>query len=191
LKALAKSFGSQPPMNVTAVGVGAGSLDFPDRPNILRLFLGDHPSGAIVEETLVEIATNIDDMNPQVYPLVLDKIFAEGALDAWLTPIVMKKGRPAVTLELLCSPEKVDAMKSIIFTQTPTLGVRIREVVRSSLPREIRKVVTEYGEIEVKVATLPDGSLRAIPEFESVKKASEAKGAPFDTVYRATIKAVG
>lgn len=191
LKTMAKSFGVQPAMNVTAVGMGAGSRDFPGRPNILRIFVGEKNGSSLLEERLIEISTNIDDMNPQVYPLVIEKLFAEGALDVWMTPIVMKKGRPAMELEVLLPPDKVDDVKKILFTDTTTLGIRIREVTRVSLPRQIRKVATEYGEIEVKVATLPGGGVKTAPEYESVKKAALKNGVTLDLVYRAALRGVG
>lgn len=191
LKAMAKSFGSQPAMNVTAVGMGAGERDFPNRPNVLRLFLGEKSSSALLDERLVELSTNIDDMNPQVYPLVAEKLFTAGALDVTFIPVVMKKGRPATLIEVLCAPDKLEEAQRILFTQTTTLGIRIREVARVSLPRHIKKVTTEYGEIEVKVAELPGGGVKTAPEYESVKKAAEKNGVTFDVVYRAVLRSVG
>lgn len=191
LKAMAKSFGTQPAMNVTAVGMGAGSHDFPNRPNVLRLFLGDKSSSAALDERLVELSTNIDDMNPQIYPLVAEKLFTAGALDVTFIPVVMKKGRPSTLIEVLCAPEKSAEAQRILFTETTTLGIRIREVARVSLPRQIKKVTTQYGEIEVKVAELPGGGVKTAPEYESVKKAAEKSGVTFEMVYRAVLRSVG
>ena len=191
LKAMAKSFGGQPAMNVTSIGMGAGSRDFPNRPNVLRLFLGETASSALLDERLVELSTNIDDMNPQVYPMLAEKLFTAGALDVTLIPALMKKGRPATLIEVLCAPDKSDEAQRILFTETTTLGIRIREVTRVSLPRQIKKVATEYGEIEVKVAELPGGGVKVAPEYESVKKAAEKSGVTFDLVYRATLRSVG
>lgn len=188
LKAMAKTFGGQPAMNVTAVGMGAGTRDFPGRPNILRIFLGDKNGSSVLEERLIEISTNIDDMNPQIYPLIAEKLFTAGALDVTFIPAVMKKGRPATLIEVLCAPDKSEEAQRILFADTTTLGVRIREVTRVCLPRQIRKVATEYGEIEVKMATLPDGGVKTAPEYESVKKAAEKNGVTFDTVYRAVLR---
>jgi hypothetical protein len=191
LKAMSKSFGGQPAMNVTAVGMGAGSRDLPGRPNILRIFVGEMDGSSLLEERLIEISTNIDDMNPQIYPLVAEKLFTAGALDVTFIPIIMKKGRPATLIEVLCAPETAGEARKILFADTTTLGVRIREVTRVCLPREIKKAPTEYGEIEVKVAALPDGGFKTSPEYESVKKAAEKSGVSFDTVYRATLRGIG
>jgi hypothetical protein len=191
LKAMAKSFGGQPAMNVTAVGMGAGSRDFPGMPNVLRIFVGEKNGSSILEERLIEISTNIDDMNPQIYPLIADKLFTAGALDVTFIPAVMKKGRPATLIEVLCAPEIASEAQRILFTETTTLGLRVREATRVCLPRQIRKVATEYGEIEVKVAILPDGGVKTAPEYESVKKAAEKNGVTFDAVYRAVARAVG
>lgn len=191
LKAMVKTFGAQPAMKVTAVGMGAGSRDFPGRPNILRIFVGEKDESSLLEERLVEISTNIDDMNPQIYPFVGEKLFTAGALDVTFIPIIMKKGRPATLIEVLCAPDKAGEAQKILFADTTTLGVRIREVTRVSLPRQTRKVATEYGEIDVKVAELPDGGIKTAPEYESVKKAAEKSGVTFDTVYRAVLRAIG
>ncbi|MBF0633557.1 MAG: nickel pincer cofactor biosynthesis protein LarC [Nitrospinae bacterium] len=191
LKAMAKSFGGQPAMNVTSIGMGAGSHDFPNRPNVLRLFLGETASSMLLDERLVELSTNIDDMNPQIYPLVAEKLFTAGALDVTFIPVVMKKGRPATLIEVLCAPDKSEEAQGILFTETTTLGIRIREVTRVSLLRHIKKVATEYGEIEVKVAELPNGGVKVAPEYESVKKAAEKNGVTFEMVYRATLRSVG
>jgi hypothetical protein len=191
VKAMAKSFGGQPAMNVTAVGMGAGSRDFPGMPNLLRIFVGEQNGASVLEERLIEISTNIDDMNPQVYPLVAEKLFTAGALDVTFIPVVMKKGRPATLIEVLCAPQMAGEAQRILFAETTTLGVRVREVTRVCLPREIRKAPTEYGEIEVKVATLPGGGVKIAPEYESVKKAAEKNGVTFDTVYRAVLRGVG
>lgn len=191
LKALVKSFGAQPAMKVTAVGSGAGSLDFPGRPNILRVFVGEKDTSSDREEKLVEISTNLDDLNPQIYPLVAEKLFKAGALDVTFIPVIMKKGRPATLIEVLCAPDKADEAGKILFTNTTTLGIRVREVIRLSLPRQMRKVATEYGEIDVKVAELPDGGTKTAPEYESVKRAAERDGVAFDMVYRAALRAIG
>jgi len=186
LKAVASDFGPRPAITVSSVGTGAGGYDFEDWPNILRVFIGD--AGAVLkDEWLLELVCDIDDMNPQMLPPVSDRLFDAGALDATLTPVYMKKGRPGVALSVLCEPEKRAALEKIIFSDTTTLGVRRREVMRASLPRKIKKVKTEYGTIEVKIARTPDGVVKSAPEFESCRRAAEAKGVSVNAVYRAAI----
>ena len=188
LAALSKGYGPQPLMTVRVIGHGAGGHDFPHRANVLRLFIGEAADTSPVE-TLIELSTNIDDMNPQALALVAEMLFDAGALDVALCPIQMKKGRPGVTMTALCAPQTAPALETILFENTSTLGVRRNEVERVSLPREIRKVKTRYGAIEVKFATLPGGRVKAAPEFESVKKAALKSGASFEMVYRAALSA--
>ncbi|MBI5815953.1 MAG: nickel pincer cofactor biosynthesis protein LarC [Nitrospinae bacterium] len=190
IKAMSKSFMAQPLMTVDTVANGAGGYDFDGRPNVLRMFVGEMGAGStgLIVERLMELSTNIDDMNPQFYAPLLESLFAAGALDVTLTPLQMKKNRPATCVTVLCEPEKMEAMEGIIFKMTTTLGIRRNIVERASLPRRIEKVATAYGEVEVKVATLPDGSTRKTPEYESVKKAAEKSGKTFEEVYKAAVK---
>ncbi len=188
LKTLGSRFGPQPMMITENVGCGAGGHDFDDRPNILRIFIGtDGPD--IQRQRLTELKTNIDDMNPQAYDVVTKLLFDAGALDVTLTPVQMKKGRPGTMLTTLCQPGKADGLERILFVHTSTLGVRRYELDRVSLDRKIVKVKTGYGTIDVKVAKLPDGSVRNMPEYESVQKAARKHDKPFEQVYRSAITA--
>jgi len=186
LKATVSKFGLQPLMRASKVGHGAGSQNFADRPNILRVFIGE-TDDSFKEEGLIELQTSVDDMNPQAYPVVSDQLFAAGALDVAIAPVIMKKGRPGNMLTVLCSPQKSVELERILFIHTPTLGIRRRGVDRVSLQREIVKVKTAYGTIEVKVAQIPGGGVKQAPEFESVKKAANRHGVPHETVYRAAL----
>ncbi|VAX25306.1 hypothetical protein MNBD_NITROSPINAE02-658 [hydrothermal vent metagenome] len=183
IKAMATSFGPQPFMTCEKVGTGAGGYDFDHWPNIMRVFIGEAEDN-VKGETLLELATNIDDMNPERYSVVTELLFAAGALDVTLTPVQMKKGRPGITLTVLSGLKNGAAMRDILFAHTTTLGIRQNHVSRVSLPRVIKKVKTKYGMIEVKIAGLPNGGKKIAPEFESVKKAAEKMNAPFDDVYR-------
>ncbi|VAX21113.1 hypothetical protein MNBD_NITROSPINAE04-2246 [hydrothermal vent metagenome] len=191
LKSQCVRFGPLPMMTVERIGHGAGGHDFADRPNITRLFIGETEAvgkiGEVKVERLLELVTNIDDMNPEAIPSVFDALFTAGALDVTITPIQMKKGRPGVCLSVLCEPDKSVEMEKILFEQTSTLGVRRREVRRASLPRRIKKVKTRYGVVEVKVAQLPDGKEKSAPEFTSVRKAAVKNKVSFETVYRAAL----
>lgn len=191
LKSQCAIFGPMPTMTIERIGHGAGGHDFDHRPNITRLFIGtsatDGKTARTKEERLLELITNIDDMSPETIPSVFDALFEAGALDVTITPIQMKKGRPGVSLAVLCSPENGGAMEKIVFEQTSTLGIRKREVARVSLPRRIKKVKTEFGVIEVKVARLPDGKEKSAPEFESVRTAAVKHKVSFEAAYRAAL----
>ncbi|HEY3413688.1 MAG TPA: nickel pincer cofactor biosynthesis protein LarC [Armatimonadota bacterium] len=186
LATLADGFGPPPPLAATAVGYGAGTKDFGERPNLLRVTLADDaPAAGWISEQLTLLETNIDDMNPQIYEDIMDRCFAAGALDVTLTPIQMKKNRPAVTLAILCEPGKKDALLDTLFRRTTSLGIRVSQVERLSLPREIIDVQTEFGAVKVKVAHLPGGGRKAHAEYESAKAVANESGANLLEVMRA------
>ncbi len=189
LTELAVSFGAIPAMTLTAVGYGAGTRTTPE-PNVLRVLLGEaaNAPGAGTMETLTLLETNIDDMNPEVYGYVVDLLLAAGALDAYLTPIIMKKGRPAVMLSVLCQNGAAPALRDLIFAETSTLGVRVQQVARHCLPRTSVSVNTPYGPIRVKVAAWADGK-KAAPEYEDCRRAAKAHGVPLLCVYAAAVAA--
>ena len=124
-------------------------------------------------KTIDIIETNIDDMNPQIYSYVIDKLLENGALDAYLTNIIMKKGRPAMKLTALAKPEDTEKLSSIIFDETTSLGVRIYSAKRRILEREIQEIDTKYGKIKVKVSKLGGEVKNVTPEFEDCRKAAE------------------
>lgn len=190
LSSLASSFGPFPPMNPATVGYGAGSSDLPI-PNVLRLVLGNETeaagpnrSGRIVESMRV-LETNLDDLNPEIFDHAMDRLFKAGARDVWLTPVQMKKNRPATLLRVLCAPSDVNAMADILFSETTTLGIRESSVVRTSLAREMRSVETAFGEIRVKVTLGDESWARAIPEYEDCRQLAEKLGVPLREIYRA------
>ncbi|WP_026486557.1 nickel pincer cofactor biosynthesis protein LarC2 [Caldanaerobius polysaccharolyticus] len=139
-------------------------------------------------EHLVLLETNIDDMNPEYYQYIMQRLFDGGALDVFLTPIIMKKERPAVKLSVLCEPDSADAMKDIVFRETTTFGIRIFEIQREKLDRSFAKVSTSYGEIKVKNGFLKGELVKSVPEYEDVKKAAAAHGVPIGKVYDEVIK---
>ncbi len=191
LAATADGFGEIPPMRVQSVGYGAGShrLEFP---NVLRVLVGDSASSraepsAASESEEVLLETNVDDLNPELYEYVLDRLLEAGAQDAWLTPIVMKKSRPAVTIRVLCSPERAEAMGAILFRETGTLGVRSSAVGKRALGRETIKVETRWGTVAVKVGFLDGRPVTVAPEFEDCARvAREANVAARDVHQEAT-----
>lgn len=184
LTELAAGFGPIPAMTLSAVGYGAGTRTTPE-PNVLRVLLGEAADdGEGDAETLTLLETNIDDMNPEIHAYVVEKLLASGALDAYLTPIVMKKGRPAVMLSALCRPELAVGLRDLIFAETSTLGVRTQQVARHCLRRASVTADTPYGVIRVKVARWAGGE-KAAPEYEDCRRAAEAYRVPLRDVYAA------
>lgn len=178
-----RSFGPMPPMTVKAIGWGAGRLDLP-HPNLLRLFVGE-PARRPREQQLVVIETNIDNMNPELFGHLMDRLFAAGALDVFYAPIVMKKSRPATLVSVLAEPAIADALSEILFRDTTTLGIRLTHVDRRCLDREWRAVDTDYGRVRVKVGRFGDEIMSAAPEYEDCRRAAEGCGVPIKTVYEA------
>src|ERR1700731_429979 len=134
---------------IEKIGYGAGTRVYEDRPNVLRIMIG-RERGALDSDELIEIAANIDDLNPQIYDHVMERLFAAGARDVTLTPIIMKKGRPAITLTVLAEPARRDAIAKVIFAETSSIGLRFHPVSRMKLRREIREVQTKWGAVRVK-----------------------------------------
>ncbi len=187
LKANAISFGPSPLMIAESTGYGAGGYDLADRPNVLRLTIGEAPSNNGMEESLVELRTDIDDMNPERFPVVRGLLFDSAALDVTFTATQMKKGRPGVTVTVLCEPHNSTQLETILFCHTTTLGIKRYKVGRVSLRRRMGKVTTRFGSVDVKIAELPDGGTRAVPEFESVLAQAKRSGVSFGEVYNAAI----
>jgi uncharacterized protein (TIGR00299 family) protein len=176
MRELSTGFGPLPAMRIEEVGVGAGDTDFPDTPNVLRVFVGTgEPRGG---EEVVVMETNLDDMDPRVFGYVAERLLQEGALDAWLTQVVMKKGRPGVKLSVLARREHLQSLQDIIFRETTTLGVRMWSAGRVTLGRRIRKVKTRFGTIRLKEAILDDTVLCSVPEYEDCKRAAQNHGVP-------------
>jgi uncharacterized protein (TIGR00299 family) protein len=181
ISTLGSSFGSMPPMKVERVAYGAGDKEFPGMPNVLRLILGQ-PVAYYEEDSSVVIETNIDDMSPQVYDYLIEKLMRQGAQDVYLTPIIMKKGRPAILLSVLTDKTKTDVMLDTIFRDTTSIGVRIQEVGRKKLFREITEVNTTYGKIRIKISKREDEVLTMTPEYEDCRRIAEEKQIPLKRV---------
>jgi pyridinium-3,5-bisthiocarboxylic acid mononucleotide nickel chelatase len=190
----ASAYGPQPPMRVSTIGVGAGGQDLPGHPNVLRLFVGE-PVGATplagdqrAEQLVLE--ANIDDLDPRLWPAVLDRILAAGAADAWLTPILMKKGRPAYTLSVLTDAACRADVLAIVFAETTTIGLRERRVGKVALDRDIRTVEVGGQTIRVKVARHEGVVVNAQPEYEDVASAATALGRPVKAVLADAVAAI-
>jgi uncharacterized protein (DUF111 family) len=176
----------RPNLVVTGVGVGAGKRELP-WPNIFRLILGE--STAEAEYPLVLLETNIDDMNPQVFGHVMGRLFAAGALDVYLTPIYMKKNRPATLLGVVAKRADEPALARLILAETSTLGLRVQTVYRYTAQREMHTVTTPFGEVPVKVKLLDGQPVQAMPEYDACAKLADEQHVPFAEVYTAALLA--
>lgn len=185
----ATQFGALPTMTVDTVGVGAGDRDPVAVANLCRLLVGEAPlpPGAYETQTLLE--TNVDDLDPRLWPGVLSELLDAGALDAWLTPILMKKGRPAHTLSVLCQADQRERMIELIITHTSAIGLRESSIVKHALEREFVTVEVGGQPVRVKIATLGDGVVNAQPEFDDVDAAASALGRPAKIVLAEALSA--
>ncbi len=178
---LARSFGPQPPFCQQAVGYGAGRRDLEAIPNLLRLRLGER---APASERALLIEANIDDMNPEVYGYLFDRLLAQGAYDVYATPVLMKKGRPGNVLSVLAPAGRLDELAALVLRETTTIGLRYYGVERRVLERQIRAVATPYGEVNVKFSYL-DGRGRVAPEYEDCARLAQQHQVPLLSVYEA------
>ena len=168
LRTLATACEDVPPMTVEAVGVGAGTRDTPDRPNVVRVLIGEADRAGGNDMDAVILEANVDDLDPRLWPGVLAGLLSVGADDAWLVPIVMKKGRPAHTLTALCPPSAVAAVRARIFRDTSTLGVRMGGRRKTALARAVARVAIGPDEISVKVGYAEGVIVQVMPEFDEV-----------------------
>jgi uncharacterized protein (TIGR00299 family) protein len=173
-------YGPIPEMKTAATGYGAGTREYQDFPNVLRVMLGETASA--LDERLWMLETNLDDASPQIIGHVMDRVLELGALDCFFTPVQMKKNRPGVLLSVLCGREEKEAVMKLLFTETTTLGVRSYEVTRRALQRSIVRVETQYGPIDVKVAHLEGRVVNEMPEFEQCRLAAAKANVPLKIV---------
>jgi uncharacterized protein (TIGR00299 family) protein len=179
---LADAWGPLPAMTLRAVGYGAGTRDLVI-PNVLRLMLGDSsPDGPWFSETITVLETHLDNDRGETIGHAFRKLMEEGALDVVSIPAQMKKDRPAHVVKVLAKPEDADRLERILFEETSTLGIRRSDTRRDALHRHFDTVDTRYGKIQVKIAHLPGGTLRATPEYEDCRKAAETHNVPLTTV---------
>ena len=173
-------FSAMPRMRLEKSGAGAGGKDPENFPNVLRVFIGEAQEAPEAEEIMV-METNIDDMNPQIYGYLLEELLKTGALDAFLTPIIMKKGRPAIKLTVLCEYKNAPVIKEKMFRETTTLGVRFYPAGRSTLERKIETIETEFGRVRFKVSTI-GGKTSKAAEYDDCKKIAKKTGLPLKEV---------
>jgi len=184
----ATEYGPMPPMRVSTIGYGAGARDFHDTPNVLRVLIGESDATA-PSHSVVVIEAEIDDMNPQIFGVVMDQLLAEGALDVFYTPIQMKKNRPGTLLSIIALPATRDRLTATIFRETTTIGVRYREMTRECLDRETKTVTTAFGPVRFKVARRNGQILNASPEFDDCVRLAGQHGRPVKDVHAAAMKA--
>jgi uncharacterized protein (TIGR00299 family) protein len=184
---LAEKFGPIPDMIVDKTGYGAGKRQIKSRPNVLRILTGRLPE--INKEAMIIVETCIDDMNPELYGYVVDRLFALGAKDVYIIPVFMKKGRPGVLLQVLCDQALRLSVSSEMLTETSAIGVRYYRVERHVLQREKIVVDTPYGFVAAKRVRTPDGTWRISPEYESCRQIAESANIALSRVYEAVVAA--
>ena len=177
LTTLAAGAGRMPAMTVERVGYGAGTRDLPGAPNVLRVFVGE-AAGDAGTETVSQVETTIDDMSPQLYEPLMDRLFEAGALDVFLTPVIMKRSRPGTVLTALCPPERVADLSRVLFEESSTIGVRWSQVSRARLEREMVTIATAYGALPFKVSRLDGRVVTVTPEFADVARLAREKSLP-------------
>jgi hypothetical protein len=180
ISTLSETYGEINDLKTEKIGYGAGTRDYADFPNVIRLMLGEVESreSRVESKRLILLETNLDDTTGQVLGFVMDKAFELGALDCWFTPIQMKKNRPATMISILCEYQNRQKLTELLYLETTTLGVRVREIERDCLERKFVKVKTQFDEIDVKIGLLDGKKVNAMPEFEQLKRIARKKNIP-------------
>jgi len=182
-------FGSMPPMRIENIGYGVGDNEFEEFPNLLRVILGEGKNKKETDRVTV-IETNIDDMNPEVYDFLMERLFEEGALDVSLSPLQMKKNRPGVLLRVICHEENRRGMMDTILEESTSLGVRYYEAERLKVPRRIEQVETGFGKVRVKIFHDDKMTMNVSPEYEDCKRIAKEKKVPLKRIYSEVIREV-
>lgn len=182
IKTLSKGVLTGEKIKISSIGYGAGEREIEQIPNLLRIIVGelDPKYGA---DDIVSLETNIDDMNQEIYPYVIEKLIAAGAYDAFIIPMIMKKGRPGILLSVLVERSKIEYILDVLFRETTTLGVRIQPVERKKLQRTTKQVQTSFGVINVKAVMIDDKEQVRV-EFEECKRIAQERGIPLIEVYK-------
>jgi len=194
IKTLATRFSEFPRMKVEKAGYGAGTRDFSGHANVLRLTIGESQSDVAAltsQETVTVLEANLDDLNPQVFGYVMDRLLEEGALDAFGTPVQMKKNRPGMLLTVLCEPEEAETLSHLIFTETSTLGIRRRDERRQALTRRWINVSTQWGDVRLKIANMNGTVTNYAPEYEDCRRIATENHVPLKDVMQAALSEYG
>jgi uncharacterized protein (TIGR00299 family) protein len=182
VRGLASSFGTMPPMVVNTVGYGVGSRELSDRPNLLRIIVGNERAENQIE-TVVTLEANLDDMNPEWLGFMMDQLFEAGALDVVFYPTQMKKNRPGIHVEVIGTPQDKDSLMDIIFRESTTLGIRFQYGQRAILERSLTQIDSPWGKMDAKQVLRPDGTTFLIPEYEACRKMALMNNLPLKDVY--------
>ena len=196
VKVLVVSFESRPPMRTEKIGYGAGTREFPQHPNVLRLTVGEAieshitdevPSAAELEEISI-LEANLDDLNPQLIGYISELAFSSGALDVFTTPVQMKKNRPGTLLTVIAPTSQEEALRSLIFRESSTLGIRVRREKRYVLPRRHEAVATPWGEVRMKIAGVNGTASHFAPEYEDCRRIAAEHNVPLKTVMQEAVR---
>jgi uncharacterized protein (TIGR00299 family) protein len=182
IKGIAASCGSMPPMVVESIGYGVGTRDLPDRPNLLRIFIGKEERTPNTE-TVVILETHVDDAPPEWTGYLMDRLFKAGALDVVFFPVQMKKNRPGTLVQVMGIPHQKDELAGILFRESTALGVRFQTVQREVLEREVIEKESPWGPLAVKKVVHPDGTVRMVPEYEACRVIAETHHIPLREIY--------
>ncbi|HUD71161.1 MAG TPA: nickel pincer cofactor biosynthesis protein LarC [Dongiaceae bacterium] len=186
---LATGFGPLPSMRLQKVGYGAGTREYHDHPNLLRALLGDWVDEAATRETVIVVQTTIDDMNPQLYGHLMERLFAAGALEVFYTPIQMKKNRPGTMATIIVPQGRMEAITEVVFRETTTIGFRYLPMGRIEMAREIITVRTPWGPVRMKVSHYNGAIMQSTPEYEDCRALALKAGVPLKEVQRAAVEA--
>ncbi|MBW2412498.1 MAG: nickel pincer cofactor biosynthesis protein LarC [Deltaproteobacteria bacterium] len=190
IASLAESFGPLPPMHVKKTGYGAGHRELPDRPNLLRIMVGTsaEPTDGLQTDHIIILETCIDDMNPELFGFIMERLFSDGALDVYWLPLHMKKDRPGTLVQVICEEAAKDRLMQRLLSETTSLGVRYYKAARKRLVRELVTLHTSFGDIQVKQVKDPDGGERLVPEYEVCRKIALERNLPLRIVYDTIIQ---
>ena len=189
IRQIATRFSPMPLMTIEKVGYGSGTRNYTDRPNVLRAVLGETQAVTQATESITVMETNIDDMNPELLPTLLAQALAEGARDAFLTPVVGKKGRSGHLVTVLCDDDAVPRVAKVLFSASTTFGIRMRKEDRICLERAIKSVSTPWGKVRVKLGYLDGETIRTAPEFDDCSAIAQTANVPVLKVYEAALAA--
>jgi hypothetical protein len=193
VKTLASRFAAFPEMKIEKSGYGAGSRDFPGHPNVVRLTIGEATSNALAaktaSDTISVLEANLDDLNPQVFGYVMDRLLDEGALDVFAMPVQMKKNRPGTLLSVLCKPEDANKLSQLLFSETTTLGIRRRDESRLTLARRWENIKTSWGEVRIKIASMNGTVTNYAPEYEDCRRIAAEHHVPLKLVMGEAVEA--
>jgi len=188
---LVKRFGTFPSMKIEKSGYGAGGRDLPGHPNVVRLTVGEvlpELAAKTSQETISVLEANLDDLNPQIFGYVIDRLLQEGALDAFCVPVQMKKNRLGMLLTVLCKPEDALRLTDLRFTETTTLGVRRRDEKRQALARRWVNVETRWGQVRMKLASMNGTVTNYAPEYEDCRRIASERHVPLKDVMQEAVR---